>query len=132
MQTLPSLRTLFLLAAVAALSAALSAPAAETEFRVIATAELRALMDEKRDLVLVDTRTTEEFHEAHIKAAINIPVETFALRSEVLPKEKKIVVYCNTGGRSYNAYRKLMKLAYPNIYQTTFAEWKDAGMPVEK
>ena len=41
-------------------------------------------------------------------------------------------MYCNTGGRSYNAYRKLMKLAYPDIAQTTFAEWKDAGMPVEQ
>jgi rhodanese-related sulfurtransferase len=240
---------LLLLIVVSLLSAVLSAPAAEAEFRIIATAELKALMDEKKDLVLVDTRTAEEFQEAHIKGAIsipekvfdeklsllpsdknalvvlycngvkcgkskkaakkaeavgyrnlviyaegfpvweekglaivagpehakkiettkikpgelkglidgkngdivivdvrdeaefreghiptamNIPVETFALRSEVLPKEKKIIVYCNTGGRSYNAYRKLMKLAYPNIAQTTFAEWKEAGMPVER
>lgn len=249
MHATPTIRSLFLIITVAVLSAALSAPAAESEFRVIATAELKALMDEKKDLVLVDTRTPEEFQEAHITGAvsipekvfeeklsllpsdkntlvvlycngvkcgkskkaakkadaagyrnlviyaegfpvweekglaivagpehakkietaklkpaeikqlldsqskdvvivdvrdesefreghiptaINIPVETFALRSEVLPKDKKIVVYCNTGGRSYNAYRKLMKLAYPNISQTTFAEWKDAGMPVEK
>jgi len=25
-----------------------------------------------------------------------------------------------------------MNLAYPSIAQTTFAEWKEAGMPVEK
>jgi rhodanese-related sulfurtransferase len=82
--------------------------------------------------VIVDVRDEAEFKEGHIPTAINIPVETFALRSEVLPKERKVIVYCNTGGRSYNAYRKLMKLAYPNIAQTTFAEWKEAGMPVEK
>jgi hypothetical protein len=41
-------------------------------------------------------------------------------------------VYYNTGGRSYTAYRKLIKLAYPTIAQTLFADWKEAGMPVEK
>lgn len=96
-------------------------------------AELKLLLDAKsKDIVIVDVRDESEFKEGHIPTAINIPVETFALRSEVLPKEKKIAVYCNTGGRSYNAYRKLMKLAYPNIHQTTFAEWKEAGMPVER
>lgn len=32
-----------------------------------------------------------------------IPSDVFAARSEMLPKEKKIIVYCNTGGRSYTA-----------------------------
>lgn len=95
--------------------------------------ELRALLDaQSEDLVIVDVRDRSEFMEGHIPSAMNVPVETFAARSGVLPKEKKIVVYCNTGGRSYNAYRKLMKLAYSNIYQATFAEWKDAGMSVEQ
>lgn len=35
-------------------------------------------------------------------------------------------------GRSYTAYRKLMKLASPNIYQTLFAVWKESGMQGEK
>lgn len=96
-------------------------------------AALREMIDSKADdFVLIDVRDEQEFKEGRIPGAVNIPVETFALRSEVLPKEKKIVVYCNTGGRSYTAYRKLIKLAYPNIYQTTFADWKDAGMQVEK
>jgi len=64
--------------------------------------------------------------------AINIPAETFAFRSDILPKEKKIIVTCNTGSRSYLAYRKLIQLAYPNIYQTLIADWKDAGMKLEK
>lgn len=66
-----------------------------------------------------------------ISQGLNIPVETFAAKSEILPKEK-IIVYCNTGGRSYTAYRKLMKLAYPTIFQTIFADWKETGQQVEK
>ena len=107
--------------------------AKKVETTKIRPAELKGLIDGKNgELVIVDVRDESEFREGHIPTAINLPVETFALRSEVLPKEKKIVVYCNTGGRSYNAFRKLMKLAYPDIAQTLFAEWKDAGMPVER
>lgn len=107
--------------------------AKKIETTKVKPAELSQLLNAKSaDIVIVDVRDETEFTEGHIPTAINIPVETFALRSEVLPKEQKIIVYCNTGGRSYNAYRKLMKLAYPSIAQTTFAEWKEAGMPVEK
>ncbi len=95
--------------------------------------ELKMLLDAKdRELVIVDVRDASEFQEGHIPSALNIPVEAFAVRSGVLPKEKKVVVYCNSGGRSYTAYRKLVKLASPNIYQATLVEWKEAGMPVEQ
>jgi rhodanese-related sulfurtransferase len=95
--------------------------------------ELKKLMENgAKDFIVVDVRDESEYREGHIPGAVNIPVETFAAKSESLPKEKKIIVYCNSGGRSYNAYRKLMKLAYPSIAQTLFADWKEAGMPVEK
>jgi rhodanese-related sulfurtransferase len=85
-----------------------------------------------KNYVLVDVRDEAEFREGHIPTAINIPSETFATKSEVLPKEKKIIVYCNTGSRSYLAYKKLIGLAYPRIYQTLFADWKEAGLPVAR
>lgn len=95
--------------------------------------ELKALMDSKPEtLTIVDVRDRSEFDLGHIPGAINIPVENFALQSGVLEKEKRIVVYCNSGGRSYNAYRKLQKLAYPNINQVIFADWEFDGLPVVK
>ncbi len=96
-------------------------------------AQLSVILKEKKDAyVLVDVRDEFEFAEGHIEGAINIPAETFASKSGVLPKEKGIIVYCNSGGRSYSAYRKLMKLAYPSIYQAILSEWKEAGLPVVK
>ena len=89
------------------------------------------LSKEKADLTVVDVRDKEEFSEGHIPGSINIPVATFASQSGQLDKKKKIVVYCNSGGRSYNAYRKLMKLGYKDINQAIFADWKEAGLPVE-
>lgn len=105
----------------------------KVETKKLAPAEVKSLVDAgKDDYVLVDVRDAGEYAEGRIPAAVNIPVETFAARSGSLPKEKKIVVYCNSGGRSYNAYRKLMKLAYPDIFQTTFADWKEARLPIER
>lgn len=86
----------------------------------------------QKDLVLIDVREEAEYREGHIPTAINIPAETFASKQDILQKEKKIVVYCNTGSRSYMAYRKLIKMAYPTIYQTLYADWKEARLPIEK
>jgi len=94
--------------------------------------DLKKIMAEEPDSVtVVDVRDPEEFSEGHIPGAMNLPLENFAAGSGALDKEKKIVVYCNSGGRSYGAYRKLMKLGYKNIYQAIFADWKEAGLPVE-
>ena len=103
------------------------------EATIIKPADLKKMISEnKGDFVVVDVRDPAEFKEGHIPGAINIPSETFASGSGVLPKEKKIIVYCNTGSRSYLAYKKLIGLAYPNINQALLADWKDAGLAVEK
>ena len=95
--------------------------------------ELKTLMDSKPEtLTIVDVRESSEYNQGHIPGAINIPVANFASQSGSLEKEKRIVVYCNSGGRSYNAYRKLQKLAYPNINQVIFADWESEGLPVVK
>jgi rhodanese-related sulfurtransferase len=81
---------------------------------------------------LVDVRDPKEFDEGHIPGAINIPSKTFAARSAGLDKDKLLIVYCNSGGRSYTAFRKLQKLGYKKIAQAIFADWKEAGLPVAK
>jgi len=98
----------------------------------IAPVELQNLLEtESGSITVVDVRDPEEFAEDHIPDAINLPLNNFASGSGILDKDKKIVVYCNSGGRSYGAYKKLIKLGYKNIYQTIYADWKEAGLPVE-
>lgn len=93
--------------------------------------ELNTLIETHPDTIqIVDVRDSEEFSEGHIPGAINCPLKDFALQSGVLDKKKIVIVYCNAGGRSYKAYRKLMRLGYKNIGQTLFADWKAAGMTV--
>lgn len=102
------------------------------ETTIITPAELSALtMNGADTFTIVDVRDPEEFNEGHIPGSINISASTFASQSGVLDKKKKIIVYCNSGGRSYNAYRKLMKLGYKDINQAIFADWKENNFPVE-
>lgn len=97
----------------------------------LAPAQLQdQLNKEPQGITIVDVRDASEYQEGHIAGAINIPSDQFASQSGVLDKEKKLVVYCNSGGRSYTAYRKLMKLGYGHIYQSIFSEWKEQGFPV--
>lgn len=79
----------------------------------------------------MDVRDPEEFKEDHIPGAINLPLQNFAAGSGILDKDKTIVVYCNSGGRSYGAYKKLIKLGYKKIFQAVYADWKGAGLQIE-
>jgi rhodanese-related sulfurtransferase len=95
--------------------------------------ELKILIETKSGtFTLVDVRDPQEFAEGHIPGAINIPSGKFAAGSAVLDKEKLVVVYCKSGGRSYTAYRKLQKLDYSKIVQAILADWEEAGLPVTK
>jgi len=106
---------------------------ARIETTLISPAELQKLVTEQPDsMQVVDVRAPEEFAQGHIPGALNCPLETFAINSDQLDKNKKVIVYCNSGGRSYSAYRKLMRLGYPNIAQALFADWKDSGMTVQQ
>jgi len=97
----------------------------------VSPGELQAMIDAGvDDFTVVDVRDPAEYGAGHIPGATNIPVATFASRSGQLDKNKKIIVYCNSGNRSYLAYRKLKRLAYQKIYQTLFADWQAAGMVV--
>jgi len=94
--------------------------------------ELQKLVESRDETIqIVDVRDKEEYAEGHIPGAVNLPLDEFAQGSDILDKNKRIIVYCNSGGRSYGAYRKLMRLGYKDIYQAIFADWKDKGLPVD-
>ena len=72
----------------------------------------------KKGAILLDVRSVQEYNEGHLIGAIHLADYEIHLKySNVLPnKEKEIVVYCQNGGRSKKAYKKLKKLGYKNVY----------------
>jgi len=62
----------------------------------ISTKGLRARLDRKENLTLVETLAPERFRDAHLPGATNIPPEKIKeLAPQVLPdKNAEIVTYC--------------------------------------
>lgn len=67
---------------------------------VVSAGEVKSWLDEKRKFVLIDTRLPEEYEQAHIPGAINIPAERMTLERSKLPKDKStlLVFYCRGTG----------------------------------
>ena len=64
---------------------------------------------ERKDVVLLDTRTPLEYMRGHADGFINIPLDDLRVRINELDKTKKIYVMCQSGLRSYLATRILMQ-----------------------
>lgn len=69
-------------------------------FKIISAEELKKMMDTKKQIVLVDSRTEQEFAQGHIPQAINIPPEKVNAMGTLLPKSKTVplVFYCRGAG----------------------------------
>jgi rhodanese-related sulfurtransferase len=58
--------------------------------------EVKKQIDQPGKVLLVDARTVEEYKQAHILTAVNIPPEQFTSIGEYLPQDKNlpIIFYC--------------------------------------
>lgn len=77
----------------------------------ISTAELKNVLNDK-DKVFVDVRTPAEYKGRNIKQFKNIPLGS---SFDKLPKDKEIVVICQSGMRSSNACKQLKKIGYERV-----------------
>lgn len=78
--------------------------------------ELKQL--QKEGAVIIDVRSPQEYREGHIDGAISIPEYDIKKEAEkrIINKNKDIVVYCSSGGRSKKAQKQLKKLGYNQVY----------------
>ncbi len=60
----------------------------------ISPGEVKALLDAGSNIVIVDTRSREEYERAHIAGAISIPLEEVAQRYRELQGYDDIITYC--------------------------------------
>jgi rhodanese-related sulfurtransferase len=66
---------------------------------------------------LVDVRASFEFANGHLPGAINVPLQHLDKRmGELEPKDKEIVVYCQSGGRSQVAFEQLKSAGFSKLY----------------
>lgn len=68
--------------------------------------------------ILLDVRSIQEYNEGHLYGAIHLADYDIAIKHNLVIKDKnkEIIVYCQNGGRSKKAYKKLKKLGYLKVY----------------
>jgi rhodanese-related sulfurtransferase len=84
---------------------------------------------------IVDVRTPEEFSAGHIANAVNMDVtaDDFEQQIETLDKDKPVMVYCKSGGRSARAASILKDKGFKNVYDLDggIIGWEEAKKPIE-
>ena len=81
----------------------------------VSSQQAHALVD--GGALLLDVRTPGEFASGHIDGAVNIPVQDLANRlGEIKDKQRDIVVYCRSGGRSAQAKQVLSANGYTAVH----------------
>jgi rhodanese-related sulfurtransferase len=107
-----------------------------SEPKNVTPAEAEKLISARKDLVVVDVRTGEEFAEGHIAGARNVSFldDDFAAKLKQL-EGKPVLVHCASGNRSSRAVKQMLGGGkFPEIFHLNdgFKAWMDAGKPVVK
>ena len=106
-----------------------------SEIQVISIEEMQTIL--KMDEVqLVDVRTPEEFSEGYIKNAQNIDFNSPTFEQDILKlnKDKPVMLYCHSGGRSAKCAQKLKDAGFKKIYDLEggISKWKHEGLAIEQ
>jgi len=88
------------------------------------------------EVQLIDVRTPEEYSQGHIEKArnINIMDDDFDAQVALLDKNKPVMIYCKSGGRSARASERLKELGFTNItdLEGGITNWKSEDKPIVK
>lgn len=97
--------------------------------------EFKGAFDRKEDAVILDVRNPDEYAAAHIPGAVNIArgLLEFNIWTVVPDTNKKVYVYCRTGGRAALATKQLNELGYKNAVAVRegIRDWVKAGYPIK-
>jgi rhodanese-related sulfurtransferase len=86
------------------------------------------------EAIVLDIRTPREWNGGIISGAVKLDFygDDFRKELEKLPRDKKILVYCASGGRSKNAQQIMASLGFQEIYNLEggMSGWLENGLPV--
>ena len=134
--------------ALAAFTAAtlLLAPAAHADNKAIAVDEMEAYLEfvdygggvifaeqipaeEWKKMLVIDARDAGQFAKGHIPGAIHMDWRQVLAKRHTIPKDKPVLIYCNTGSLSAQAGFAMRVAGWDNLrsLQGGMEEWKAKG-----
>ena len=85
-------------------------------YKNISSNELKKLIQNNENILLIDVRSEEEFEEVNIETSINIPLQDLLYNIDELQDDKDIVIYCRSGHRSITACNLLAMEGFNKLY----------------
>jgi rhodanese-related sulfurtransferase len=105
---------------------------AEVGFQTITPLEAKKMIETRKNLLLVDVRSPEEFQGGSLPGAHLIPFWDFARGRYDLPKDKPILLICAVGGRSLACGQMLAAKGYREVYNLKggLDAWAEQRVPL--
>lgn len=103
------------------------------EIKLVTPEEMQTLIEQK-DVQLVDVRTKQEYEQGHIDDAQNIDFNSPTFDEDIvkLDKNKPVLLYCKSGGRSAKCAEKLKAAGFIKIFDLEggITQWKFNGFDI--
>jgi hydroxyacylglutathione hydrolase len=93
--------------------------------RRVTASELESRLASSSPPLVVDVRQPGEFRAGHVEGAVSVPLTRLASRTSDVPRDREVVVQCQTGFRSSIAVSLLQRQGYGNLADLVggFAAW---------
>ena len=116
--------------------------AARAQIKELSPTDLKQMLGGEAEILLVDVRESSEHEQGHIENAHLVPrgiLEAAAdqnypkhLECLYTARERPVVLYCATGGRSAMGVVTLKMMGFKDVYSLAggFTRWQEEGCPV--
>ncbi|GAB2686741.1 rhodanese-like domain-containing protein [Thalassiella azotivora] len=82
---------------------------------------------------LVDVREAREFRTGHVPGARNVPLSLLPLHLATMPRDGRVHVICQAGGRSAQAVSMMRAVGIDAVSVAGgTGAWSDSGRPVQR
>jgi hydroxyacylglutathione hydrolase len=101
-------------------------------YKNVTPAQVKDLIVDK-DYYVIDVRNRNEWESGHIPGANHLMLGNLKEKLVSIPKNKKIIVQCQSGARSAIGVSVLQANGFKNVLNMKggFSAWKDKGFPIE-
>ena len=107
---------------------------AKTRIREVTPEQVREMQARGEEVLLLDIREPNEWNLGRLPTAIHIPRGTLETKVEaVIPRGRRVVVYCASGNRSALAADTMQQMGYGDVSSMTggINRWVHTGGEVE-
>lgn len=102
-------------------------------FRTISAVEAASIIEQNKDILILDVRTPQERKQVRITGSKLVPVGDVIRGKFETDADQPIMLVCAVGGRSYFAGKVMISRGYQEVYNLDggIEAWRRVGLPVE-